>query len=181
MLKIRELGWCLVILLMIQSIYGASDVNLIKATLPLAVQRDVDLAIKLEGYGYHRSALHYYEKMYRTEDLGQEQLNWLNREIERLQKLLDAEKKVLPDLEVMLHSDSESKPLPEIAPRYVSKTTMENQEHLRPVEFPSNRINKKKWILTTLAIAGVGLVAYKVTKHLRRKNPPPANSIVITF
>lgn len=182
LVRSRRLGFTLVMLLCLQSLGLAGDWEAIKQSFSVGVQRDVALAERLEAYGYGKSALHYYQKIYRTAELGEDQLLSLDEQIKRLEALVYATEKTkeLPDLEVMLHFDKATPSSVDDLGR-ASQVTMENSEVLRPQEFPSNRINKKKWILSTLAVIGVSLVAYKVTKHLRQKNPPTPNTIVIEF
>lgn len=165
------------------SVLQAGDWASVKSTLTLELQREVELAEKLEGYGYGRSALHYYKKIYRTADLSSAQLIQFEEKMSALEDRLKQKNPPnpkLPDLEVMLHSE-QLVALPDLDPHYASEKTMSNTDRVRPQEFPSNRINKKKWLMTTLAIVGVSWVAYKVNRHLRKKNPPPPNVIEISF
>jgi hypothetical protein len=169
--------------LCLQNLGFAGDWEAVKQTFSVGVQREVALAERLESYGYQKSALHYYQKIYRTAELGEDQLLLLSEQIDRLRLMVakPEEKKSLPDLEVMLHFDGPQVIDSKDELGKASEVTLENSEVLRPQEFPSNRINKKKWILGTLAVIGVSLVAYKVTKHLRKKPAPTPNTIVIEF
>jgi hypothetical protein len=183
LIRSRRIGLTLAMLLCFQNIGIAGDWEGVKQTFSVGVKRDVALAERLESYGYQRSALHYYQKIYRTAELGEDQLLLLSNQIERIGQLVSQTEKTkeLPDLEVMLHFDGQTVVGPDNMLGKPSEVTIQNSDILRPQEFPSNRINKKKWILGTLAVIGVSLVAYKVTKHLRQKNPSAPNTVVIEF
>jgi hypothetical protein len=151
-------------------------------TFPVGVQRDLELAERLESYNYDKSALHYLKKIYRTStDLNTEQLEQLNSHIESLEAKISlaTPQHALPDLEVMLHFDAPAKV--NNSDTDLDKVSLVDAKALRPDNFPSTRIDKKKWIIRGLIAVGVGVVAYKVHEHLNKEDPPQPNTVVIEF
>lgn len=134
-------------------------------------QKLFQLAKRLEKFGYYNSAQHYYQILYRDpkveksmRDLIEKRLVALNTELNK------KEKKSLPDLEDFSHFKVKNK---------VEKAIQD--KNIASHEFPSPRINKKKWLIRTLVVAGVGFVAYRVNRHLRRKEPPTPNQVQVGF
>lgn len=170
----RRVIWaCLVPLLCLLPV--GAEVSQGAKVEPTEVEKTLLLVDSLLGYGYKKSALHYLKQMRRTSRLSAQEEKVVEKRIADLEaKIASRENSALPDLEVMLHFDAPS------AASSVTELDAE-REPLRPESFPSNRINKKAWIITGLVIIGAGVVAYKVTKHLRRKEPKRTNIISIEF
>jgi hypothetical protein len=143
------------------------------------IEKTMDLVGQLEDHGYDRSAVHYLKKALRTSVLKSEERELLEEKLSAAQKRMSRlEPKVLPDLEVMLHFE---RPTVEIKNKNLDPLEKLTDTTPDPRSYPSNRINKKKWFWVTVAVVATGAVAYKVTKHLRQKNPSPPNSVTIQF
>ena len=144
---------------------------------PTEVEKTMALVDSLLGYGYEKSALHYLKQMRRTAKLSDAERLRVDEKITGLEgKISQSSKSTLPDLEVMVHFDT-----PNSITKTISDDVSTPRDPLRPMDFPSNRINKKAWIISGLAIVGVGVIAYHVTKHLRQKKPSAPNSVTIEF
>lgn len=184
LLKSRTLVFVLAQMLLVTALFAETKTTWKDAreSFPAEVQKDLELADRLESYRYDKSALYYLKRVYRTTpNLTPTQLALLDEQIQMIEKRIgDAvPTKPLPNLEVMMHFDPPTKaPTGDLDLDKVSTT--ENQA-LRPENFPSTRIDKKKWVIRTLIAVGIGVVAYKIIDNSNRKKPPEPNSVVIEF
>lgn len=128
------------------------------------------LAERLDQFGYHKSALHYYKILQRNPNLDSEMRSRVEASVTDLEKEVGSlpKTKVLPEMEAF----------PQMKIEESLEDLSEQQKKLHPHDFPHTRINKKKWILTAVAIVGISIVAYRVNKNLRKK---PTNSIQVEF
>ena len=136
-------------------------------------QEKLQLARRLDNYGYHQSALHYYKMVERNASLNEQERKDLVQEITAVEKKM-ATKKISPADANLPELDD----FPQIKISESFKAKTHADAPLDPREFPATRINKKKWILSSLAIIGVSIIAYKVNKQMHKK---PGNQIEVTF
>jgi len=130
------------------------------------------LAERMESYGYYKSALHYYKLLQLETSLSVEERKVIELKIEEVNQRLEKKyaKNNLPDLDEMLHVET------------VSKTSLEQLSLEKPEAFPKTRIDKKKWLIGTLIVVGVGVIAYAVNQNLRKKDDQsPTTTIQVGF
>ena len=143
------------------------------------IEKTMELVNQLEDHGYDRSAIHYLKEILRNENLKIGERQFLEARLGKAKaRMSQAETKVLPNLEVMIHFD---RPAPSLQNNEVTIEEKLADTTPEPHSFPSNRINKKKWFLVATAVVVTGVIAYKVTKHLRPKNGRPPNMVTIRF
>ena len=149
---------------------------------PPQIQERLELTEHLSSYGYHRSALHYLKNIYSDAELSPVQLSDIEKRIVSTEKAIAklGPKKPLPDLEVMLHfkgspSKSKSEDL------RADKTSLLKGGLVRGQEFPSNRIDKKKWLKRTLIFVGCVWVGYRLHELLNPPDEEIPNAVTIEF
>jgi hypothetical protein len=150
---------------------------------PAHIQSKVELADHLSSYGYHRSALHYMKGIYRNEKLSPEQREKIKTRVAELESTLASStpEQRLPDLEVMLHFDEPQKQTSISETVRTDTTSIENDSAMRPEEFPSNRIDKMKWLKRALIVAGCVWVGYRLHSILNPPDKEEPNSVTISF
>lgn len=128
------------------------------------------LAERMESYGYYKSALHYYKMLEQQTNLSPEERLEVENKIKEVQQKLEQKyaKNNLPDLDEMLHVET------------VTTKPVEEVSLARPETFPKTRINKKKWIIGTAIVIGIGIIAYAVNRNLRKKKSSDS-SIGVSF
>jgi hypothetical protein len=142
----------------------------------------IKLAKNMEDFGYLKSAEHYYRLAYRNPTINQETRKQLDKTLNQLTIKIKHNthiKKPLANLENLPHFKTNSNKkytTSGITKRVVSASNETSNE------FPSPRINKKRWFLASLAIVGIALVINKKIQDDKKTvdNSTP-NSIVIGF
>jgi hypothetical protein len=150
---------------------------------PAQIQERLELTEHLSSYGYHRSALHYLKNIYRSAELSPKQLADIEKRIVSAEKAIAklGPDKSLPDLEVMLHfKGSPSKGKSQEGLR-ADKTSLLRGGLVRGQEFPSNRIDKMKWLKRTLIFAGCVWVGYRLHELLNPPDEEIPNAVIVTF
>lgn len=123
-------------------------------------QKLLNLAENMEDFGYNRSAKHYYKQVYKHPKTTSQQRKTLEIKIleidEKIKKASPTQQ--LPNLTNISHYNT--KPTPSYNTTGVlNKVTPSTNTY--PNEFPKSRVNKTKWIITTVAIIGLGLIIHK--------------------
>ncbi|MBF0196221.1 MAG: hypothetical protein HQL32_00855 [Planctomycetes bacterium] len=139
-------------------------------------ERLYSLAKRLENFGYYSSAEHYYKILARDDSTTKKMRETISNKLEILkQKKLKKRKEEhrLPDLDAIPHFN--------VSKSLLSSNVKNTESPIPPKEFASSRINKKKWIVSTLITVAVGYTAYRLHKHFTKPEPPVPNSITIKF
>ena len=145
-------------------------------------QELLKLAKNMEDFGYLKSAQHYYRLAYKNPSITKETRLQLDKTLKQLDNKIKNNNKLrkpLANLENLPHYKN-------VGNKQYSTTGITNKtisaSNETSKEFPSPRINKKKWFLTSLAIIGVALVINKKIQDNKKTvdNTIP-NSITIGF
>ena len=184
LLKSRTLVFVGALICLFTTLWAETKTNWKEArtSFPAEVQKDLELSDRLESYRYDKSALYYLKKVYRTgASLTPSQLQLLDEQIQMLEKRIgeSVPARPLPDLEVMVHFNAPEKT--NTGDVDLDKVSMTDTEKLRPENFPSTHIDKKKWLIRTLIVVGVSFVAYKIIENNQHPKTEEPNSVTITF
>jgi hypothetical protein len=119
--------------------------------------------------------------IYRNEKLSPEQREKIKTRVDELESTLASStpEQRLPDLEVMLHFDEPQKQT--LKSVRTDTTSIEDTTVRRAQEFPSNRIDKMKWLKRALIVAGCVWVGYRLHSILNPPDKEEPNSVTISF
>jgi hypothetical protein len=141
------------------------------------------LAKNMEDFGYLKSAEHYYKLAYKNPTLDKKTRKELEQTMAKLKVKIEkhrAKRKPLKSLENLPHFKNTHHK--NNTTSGITKPVVTVADGVKSQEFPSPRINKKKWFLATVAIIGIGLIINKKIKDNKKTedNTVP-NEITIGF
>lgn len=161
---------------------GLSLLGQERVEYPAQIQERLELTQQLSSYGYYHSALHYLKNIYRDAELSPEQLSDIKKRIASTEKAIAklGPEKTLPDLEVMLHFKGRS-PESQSEDLRTDETSLLKGGLVRGQEFPSNRIDKMKWLKRTLIFVGCVWVGYRLHELLNPRDDEIPNAVNVEF